>query len=228
MGLTPERLVEVRAAQLAALRADEDEPPLPRLGEPFEVPSDLRGDLGGERDGALPGLRLWLIRPQPAVIGLGERLLDVDLARRNGLGDLEDDGKTGLKLFRRSLPPFGPTKTKPVRPGAACRARCSRSSDTISAGKVTVRLPAWDLASVTRTSQRLRSKRSRVRPASSPSRSWAKVASSTRARCHGGSVSARAKTTGSGITARSSDSSLPAPSIRHGLRRMSSSSTAVP
>jgi hypothetical protein len=79
--LAPDRLVEVRAAQLAALRPDEDEPPIPRLGEPFEVPPDLRRDLGGERDGALSGLRLWRIRPEAALVELSKRLLDAYLAQ---------------------------------------------------------------------------------------------------------------------------------------------------
>ena len=69
-GLDPDRLAEVRAAQLAALRPDEDEAPLPRLSEPLEVPSDLGSDLFWERDGALTGLRLWCVGPQAAFIRL--------------------------------------------------------------------------------------------------------------------------------------------------------------
>jgi hypothetical protein len=50
----------------------------------------------------------------------------------------------GRKLDRRRVAPFGPTKTRPRSPGAANRSRCQRSPGASSAGKATVRRPAFD------------------------------------------------------------------------------------
>ena len=66
---------------MAALGPDEDDAPLPRFSEPFEVPSDFRGDLGGKRDGALARLRLRRVGLQAALVELREGFLDADLAR---------------------------------------------------------------------------------------------------------------------------------------------------
>jgi hypothetical protein len=43
----PER-TEVRPAQLGAVRPDKDQAPVPRLGEPFQMPAQFRHQLGGE------------------------------------------------------------------------------------------------------------------------------------------------------------------------------------
>ena len=48
-------LPEVGPAQLAALRADKDQAPLPWLGEPVQVPAQLRHKLGREGDGPTTG-----------------------------------------------------------------------------------------------------------------------------------------------------------------------------
>src|SRR5262249_47707976 len=77
----PDRLVEVRATRLAALRSDEDEPSLPRLSEPLEVPSDLGGDLGGERNDAPTRLRLRPVGPQGAPVRLWKGFFDAGLPR---------------------------------------------------------------------------------------------------------------------------------------------------
>ena len=73
-------MVEVRAAELAALRADEDEASLPWFGEPLQVPADLRGDLGWERHRAPTGPRLGRIRSQAALVELSQRFGDPNFA----------------------------------------------------------------------------------------------------------------------------------------------------
>ena len=104
----------------------------------------------------------------------------------------------------------------------------------MSAGNATVRLPARDFGvSVSRPP--VSSWRERLRdPDLAASRSMlsrrragqfapahvAKVASRTSARYRAGTARASSKTTGSGTICRSSDSSLPAPSMWQGLRRM--------
>jgi hypothetical protein len=152
-GLVP-GAVDVRAAQLAALRPDEDEAARPWFGEPFQVPADLRGDLGRERHDATASSRLGRIWPGAALVELGERFGDPDLARV----------------------------------------------------QVDVLAP---------------------KPNQLAQRMSAKVASRISVRYRTGTVSASLKTTGSGTMARSSDSSLPAPAIRHGLRPTMRSSSAV-
>jgi hypothetical protein len=73
-GLDPDRLVEVRAAQLAALRSDEHEPALPRLSEPLEVRSlaDLHlCEFAGRCRACLPFLSV-LVQGQGALPDVGE------------------------------------------------------------------------------------------------------------------------------------------------------------
>ena len=147
-------MAEVLAAKVAALRPDEDEAPLPRFGEPVQVPPDLRGDLGGERDGALTGARLWRVRTQPALVELGECFRDPDLACLQ------------VDVLAAKPGQFAPPH---VREGGEQHQ-----------GAVTHR--------------------------------------------NGLAIS---KTTGSGTICRSSDSSLPAPSMWHGLRGMMRSSSAA-
>ena len=79
-GAVPDR-PEVRPPQPAALRPDEDIAPLPRLRELFQVPPQLRHQLGGERDGTAPGPGFRRLRPQASLVRLGQGLDDADLAR---------------------------------------------------------------------------------------------------------------------------------------------------
>lgn len=153
-GLDPDRFVEIRAAQLAALRSDEDDPPLPRLSEPLEVPSDL-----------------WAI-------------------------------SAGKEIVRLPACDFGVSVRRTPLSG------CER-------------------VSLLRISHASRSRFSRRSPASSPQRISAKVASGTRAWYRAGTALAISNTTASGTIRRSSDSSLPAPSMCHGLWGMMRSSSAA-
>jgi hypothetical protein len=88
-------------------------------------------------------------------------------------------------------------------------------------------LSGCERVSLMRISPAPRSRFSRRSPASSPQRISAKVASRTKARYRAGTALAISKTTGSGTICRSSDSSLPAPSMWHGLRGMKRSSSAA-
>lgn len=111
---------------------------------------------------------------------------------------------------------------------------------TIDAGMATVRLPAADFGGPmttwpstsdadrrTLTVPSSRSTSARVSARSSPHRRLVDAPSSTKADHRAGIASARASTWAAVATGRSAVGSLPAPLIRHALRRINSSSTAV-
>jgi hypothetical protein len=118
---------------------------------------------------------------------------------------------------------------------------CRRTSGAMIFGMATVRNPAPDLGGPssivpslssavrlgTRTSIVDRSKSTRRNPISSPHRSPVKAAHRISTRNRLGTASARANTCAIDATGRSDTGSWPAPAIRQGLRRMSSSSSAV-
>jgi hypothetical protein len=115
--LDPDRLVEIRAAQLAALRSDKDEPPLPRLSEPLEVPSDL-GDLEDDwqRDN-LPFVRLLFTCPVDVARVVGNDA--IVFGRR-----LEDGVQQAICLSAGRASPRARTRPGGL-PTVAGRSRCA-------------------------------------------------------------------------------------------------------